>query len=304
MSSIVVAGSLNVDIALRAAKIPAPGETVRGGDLVIGPGGKGLNQAIAAARLGASVSIVGCVGDDSHSQIPLEALSLANVNVDHVHVSKDRPTGTALIVIEQASGQNAIAVAGGANGHLSTAHIGAAQKLIANADVLLVQLEAPEATVEAALHVAGSHGTIRILDPAPYRPIGDRLLTQVDFLTPNEREASQLAMFDVHDPESAARAGKRIRERTDAAVLITLGEKGCLWVCAEGETLIEAPAVPALDTTGAGDAFCGALAVELASGKSTEAAIARAVIAGAASTMGRGAAASMPTASELAEFGA
>lgn len=304
MSSIVVAGSLNVDIALRAAKIPAPGETVRGGDLVIGPGGKGLNQAIAAARLGASVAIVGCVGDDAHSQIPLDALSLANVNVDHVHVSTDRPTGTALIVIEQASGQNAIAVAGGANGLLSTDHIHAAEQLIANAGVLLVQLEAPEATVEAALALAGRHGTTRILDPAPYRPLGDRVLTQVDFITPNEGEASLLAGFDVIDPESAARAGKRIRERTDAAVLVTLGEQGCLWVCAEGETLIEAPSVAALDTTGAGDAFCGALAVELANGKDTEAAISRAVIAGAAATMGRGAGASMPTARELDELGA
>lgn len=302
MNEIVVVGSMNVDIALRAAKIPSPGETVRASDVQLGPGGKGLNQAIAAARLGAEVRMVGRVGEDRLADVPLAALNDAGVDTSRVASSRDRATGTAVIVIDEVSGQNAIAVAGGANGLLSPAQVAKAAPAFAAAKVLLVQLEAPPETVQAALDLACEHGLVRILDPAPYRPLADELLADVDVLTPNESEASQLAELDVCDVESAVRAGEKLRSRVGGDIVITLGQLGCVWLSGNDVVHIRAPQIEAMDTTGAGDAFNGALAYGLASGEPMRDALERAVVAGSVSTLRAGAAASMPTPEDLAPY--
>lgn len=302
MNEIVVVGSMNVDIALRADKIPSPGETVRASEVLLGPGGKGLNQAIAAARLGARVYMVGRVGEDRLADVPLAALTEAGVDTSHVTSSRDRATGTAAIVIEEASGQNAITVAGGANGQLSPGQISQAAAAFRASKVLLVQLEAPAETVLAALNLAGEHGLTRILDPAPYRPLSDELLAQVDVLTPNETEASQLTEVEVCDVDSAVLAGEKLRSRVGGDIVITLAQLGCVWMTASEVVHLEAPSVDAIDTTGAGDAFNGALAFGLASGETMAVALARAVAAGSASTLRAGAATSMPTREDLAPY--
>lgn len=302
MNEIVVVGSMNVDIAMRAAKIPSPGETVRASDVVLGPGGKGLNQAIAAARLGAEVRMVGRVGDDRLADVPRTALSEAGVDTRWVESSRDCATGTAVIVIDEVSGQNAIAVAGGANGLLSPAQVAGAAPAFASAKVLLVQLEAPPETVLAALELAGEHGLVRILDPAPFRPLADDFLARVDVLTPNESEASQLAELEVCDVDSAVRAGEKLRSRVGGDIVITLGQLGCVWISGNDVVHIPAPGVDARDTTGAGDAFNGALAFGLASGESMRDALERAVVVGSVSTLRAGAATSMPTPDDLAPY--
>jgi ribokinase len=299
---IVVVGSMNVDIALRATKIPSPGETVRASDVVLGPGGKGLNQAIAAARLGARVHMVGQVGDDRLAPIPLSSLEDAGVDTTFVESCTGLATGTAVIVVEEVGGQNAITVAGGANSLLSPERIRSAGSAFNGAKVLLVQLEAPNESVEAALDLAGEHGITRILDPAPYRALSDELLSRVDVLTPNENEASQLAGMDVVDRDSAAIAGRMLQERTNGDVIVTLAHLGCVWVSAKDVVCLDAPEVESIDSTGAGDAFNGALAFGLAKGETMARALRRAVVAGSVSTLRSGAAASMPTLEDLEPF--
>ena len=298
-NDIVVVGSMNVDITMRAPGFPEPGETLRASDVTLGPGGKGLNQAIAAARLGARVCMVGSVGDDALAEVALRAAMDAGVDTSHVACAKDATTGTASIVVDESSGENAIVVAGGANGLLSPAHVRTAEDTFRNAKVLLVQLEAPDETVDAALDMATQHGLTKILDPAPFRVLSDDTLRKVDVLTPNQSEASRLVGFDVTDTESAVRASRSLLSRVNGNVVITLGVFGCLWASASGEIHFEAKLVESVDSTGAGDAFNGALAQAIASDCSMIDAITQAVAAGTFSTLGHGAAPSMPTRSEV-----
>lgn len=298
MRDIVVVGSLNVDISLVAERLPQPGETVRGDGLTIGPGGKGLNQAVGAARLGGRVHMVGCLGDDLFAEIPARMLKEAGVESSAVSRLADHPTGAASIVVDQDSRQNQIAVAAGANRELSIEQVHDAIHLFRESCVLLVQLEAPAETVAAALTQARECKLIRVLDPSPLNRLGeldDELLRLVDILTPNEREAEQLSGVAVHDIESAAAAGARLHERTLGDVVVTLGAAGCVWTWASGFEHIPAPEVTAVDTTGAGDAFNGGLAVALARGLRLPAALVDAVYAGSAATRQRGAAKAMPT---------
>lgn len=296
----MVVGSLNVDISLVAERIPGPGETIRAGELAVGPGGKGLNQAIAAARLGARVHLVGHTGDDRFAEIPRAALEKAGVDATYVSALHGIHTGTASIVVERAGGQNAIAVASGANGQLRPEQVREAVAAFRASSVLLVQLEAPLETVDAALDQARELGLVTVLDPAPARELPAPLLRKVDVLTPNEREAELLCGLPVRAVESGAAAGARLRERTQGDVVVTLGERGCVWVSATGFEHVPAPSVNSLDTTGAGDAFNGGLAVALAEGLPLARALRRAALAGAASTLRRGAAAAMPSPEDLA----
>ena len=302
MRDIVVVGSLNVDVSVRGDRIPRPGETVRARDLVLGPGGKGLNQAIAASRQGGRVHMVGCVGDDRFAQVAKDALREAGVDASHVQPLPGEHTGTALILVEAESGQNAIAVAGGANQAVRPDDVRDAVAAFRASGVLLVQLELPTETVETALDLARENALITILDPAPARELSDGLLRKVDILTPNALEAELLTGVPVHDLESAAEAGRRLQERTLGDVLITLGAEGCLWVWPTGFEHISAPRVEALDTTAAGDAFSGGLAVELARGESIGGALRNALRVATASTLRRGAADSMPTCKEVEEL--
>lgn len=299
MRDVVVVGSLNVDLSLEAERLPRPGETVRAHDLAIGPGGKGLNQAIACARQRGRVRMVGRVGRDRFADIPETALRDAGVDATYVRAIDGAHTGTALIVVGP-GGQNQIAVAAGANRALAPGHVRDALAAFRASAVLMVQLEAPLETVDAALELARAHRLATVLDPAPALELPDTLLRKVDVLTPNETEAALLSGVPVRDVESAAAAGSRLRERTRGDVVVTLGERGCVWVSSTGFEHVPTPRVRAIDATGAGDAFNGGLAVSLARGEPLTRALRNAVRAGAASTLRRGAAASMPTAGEVA----
>jgi ribokinase len=296
---IVVVGSLNVDVSVRAEHLPRPGETVRASGLELGPGGKGGNQAIAAARLGGRVHMVGRVGRDAFADIPRSALEEAGVDTTCVHTTAETHTGTALIVVDEPTGQNAIAVAGGANGLLSPRDVRDAVAAFRAAAVLLVQLEAPLETVEAALALAAETRARVVLDPAPARALPDALLRKAQILTPNETEAETLSGLPVRDVESAAAAGSVLRDRMLGDVLVTLGAQGCVWVFASGFEHVPPPRVHAVDTTGAGDAFNGGLAAALARGESLAQSIRFAVRAGAAATRKRGATNAMPTLEDL-----
>ena len=304
MRDVLVVGSLNVDISVRADHLPGPGETVRADDLTLGPGGKGLNQAIAAARLGGRVHMVGRVGEDDFAEIPLRALRDAGVNTDAVAVAPGEHTGTALISVDATTGENAIAVAAGANRSVTAEHVADAIGAFRAASVLLTQLELPLETVRAALELAKQSSMRTVLDPAPYRELPDDLVRQIDVLTPNASEAAALSGRPVSDLESAIAAGTLLRERTGGDVVVTLGEQDCVWVSATGFQQVPAPTVCAVDTTACGDAFNGALGVALARAEPLAQALHAAVRAGSAAALRRGAAASMPARADVERLSA
>ncbi len=289
MRNIVVVGSLNVDISVQASRIPRPGESVRATDRVLGPGGKGLNQCIAASRLGGRVHMVGRLGDDEFAEIPERALADADVDTSGVARLAGSSTGLALIVVDRQSGQNTVTVDAGANREVTPENVLDAIGAFRASGVLLVQLELPVETVETALDLAKQHHLTTILDPAPARELPDALLRRVDVLLPNELEAEALTGIVVEDVESAAAAGGRLRERTQGDVFVTMGAQGCVWVSPTGFEAIPTTKVTPVDTTGAGDAFAGGLAVGLARGQSLAHAVRLALEVGTASTLQRGA---------------
>src|SRR5258705_7539371 len=285
MRAIAVVGSLNVDISLRVPRFVKPGETLRATALELGAGGKGLNPAIAAARLGGRVHMVGRVGVDPFAEIALAALRAAGIDATDVEsVVGERP-GLATITVDESTGQNQIAVAAGANRRVSVEHVRDALSVFRAAGVLLVQLELPPETVDAALELARANHVRSILDPAPVRELSDETLARIDVLTPNEVEAEALSGVRIGDVESAAAAGAVLQAKTRGDVVVTLGAGGCVWVHATGFEHVPAPPVRALDTTGAGDAFNGALAVALARGEPLSRALREAVRAGTAATL-------------------
>jgi ribokinase len=284
--SIVVVGSCNVDFIVPVAGLPAPGETVLGRDHLRAPGGKGANQAVAVARLGSPVTFVGCVGDDELAVTIRDALTEAGVDLTWLHEVPDTPSGIALITVAD-GGENTIAVSPGANARLGPAQLDAG--LLSSADVLLAQLEVPLDAVSAAVEAAG--GTV-LLNPAPARSLPAELLARVDVLIPNRSELGVLA--GAPEPTTIDEAAAMAKSLTGpSAVVVTLGADGALVVADEVEHV---PAVPvdAVDATGAGDAFCGALADALARGSSLLAATRWAVRVAAVSTTQRGAQTGMP----------
>jgi len=295
---IAVVGSLNMDLVARSPRIPQPGETIIGGDFQTVPGGKGANQAVAAARLGAQVSMVGRVGRDTFAGPLLD--NLATAGIDHSFVTQDpqAATGVALIVVDDA-GQNSIVVASGANMRLSPADVDRAEAAIAGADVLLLQLESPLETVTRAAEVARAHGANVILNPAPARLLPGPLLSLVDVLIPNESETALFTGLPVGDQAEAEAAAEVLRKTGVGTVILTLGERGALLVC-ESETVIS-PAfdVTPVDATAAGDAFVGGFAVALAEGRSLAEAVRWGNAAGALTTTKLGAQSSLPTRQDL-----
>src|SRR5262245_23455184 len=243
--------------------------------------------------------MIGRVGADPFAGIALAALREAGVDPSYVEVLASERTGVALITVDEATGQNQIAVAGGANKAVRPEHVRDALAAFRASGVLLVQLELPPETVDAALEQARACHVRTVLDPAPVRELGDATLAQIDVLTPNETEAEALAGMPVRDVESAAAAAAKLQARSGGDVVVTLGAGGCVWAHATGFEHVPAPVVRALDTTGAGDAFNGALAVALARGEPLSRALREAVRAGSASTLKRGAAAAMPTQADL-----
>jgi ribokinase len=287
-----------MDLVARAPRIPRPGETIIGGDFCTVPGGKGANQAVAAARLGARVSMVGRVGRDAFAQPLLDNLFAAGV--DHTLVARDpdAATGVALIVVDDA-GENSIVVAPGANMRLSPADVDDAESAIAAADALLLQLESPLETVTRAAEVAHAHGVTVILNPAPAHPLPDELLALVDVLIPNETETALLTDLPVGDLTEAEIAATALRELGVGTVILTLGERGALLAWEKGTGHFSAFEVTPVDTTAAGDAFVGGFAVALAEGRTLAEAVQWGNGAGALSTTKLGAQPSLPTRQEL-----
>jgi ribokinase len=260
---IVVVGSSNTDMIIRLERIPRRGETVLGGELLVAAGGKGANQAVGAARAGGSVAFVARVGDDMFGEQAIAGFIKDRIDVKHVYRDRNTPSGVGLIFIDK-GGENSIAVASGANARLSPADVKKASKLFADARVLLVQLETPLATVQAAALLAVQSGARVILNPAPARQLPDRLLRHVSILTPNETEAEMLTGIKLKSTTAVARAASRLRARGAQTVILTLGARGAFVADQSGTRIVPGFKVKALDTTGAGDVFNGALAVALA----------------------------------------
>lgn len=258
-NAILVVGSLNADLVVKAPRFPQPGETISGGDLQIIPGGKGANQAVAAARLGARVQMIGRVGGDNFGVFLVENLKSNRVDVSQIKTD-DSATGTAVIVVD-ANGQNSIVISPGANGNLSPADVNPASFL--NSNLILLQLEIPTPTVLHAAQQARAHRLTVILNPAPAKPLPAELLSNVDILIPNESELSLLTGLPVNDISSAEIAAKKILQQGVKTVIVTLGSKGALLVTDTQATHVNAWQVEAVDTTAAGDAFIGGFASKI-----------------------------------------
>lgn len=301
MSDVVVVGSLNLDLVVRAPRLPAPGETVPGGVFATFRGGKGANQAVAAARMGAAVRMVGRVGDDAFGATLREGLTAEGIDVRGVRVTANVASGVALITVDDA-GQNTIVIAPGANGALTPADVEESRPLLSGAKLLLLQLEVPVESVHAAARLARARGLSVLLDPAPAAPLPDGLLALTDALLPNEVEAAALTGIAIADLEAAAAAAAVLRRRGAGRVLVKLGARG-VWADL-GDRAFHVPgiAVRTVDTTAAGDAFAGALAAALAAGSSWETAVVRANAAAALSTTRAGAQASMPSRDDVESF--
>jgi ribokinase len=293
-----------MDLVVRTERIPAPGETVLGGVFFQLPGGKGANQAVAAARLGGAVTFVGCVGEDAFGDSLLAGLKSDGVDTSFVRRIGDTASGVALIGVD-AQGQNSIIVAPGANAALNVVDIEAARSAIESADAIVAQFEVPQDAVIRAMHLAVLEGVHTILNPAPFH-FGDRLsmalLSSIEVLVPNEHEAAAIL---------GVQPGKRIDYREAAvsllrfgpgSVIITLGNEGCIVADKHGVRAIPADEVDAVDTTAAGDCFCGALAVALAEGLSLDDAARFASAAAAISVTRMGAQPSMPMRGEVVGY--
>ncbi|MFG0332922.1 MAG: ribokinase [Maioricimonas sp. JB049] len=299
---IAVVGSINMDLVVRCERLPRPGETIIGIDAREVSGGKGANQAVAAARLGASVAMVGRVGSDGFGETLLGSLQAEGIHVNHVARTPDCSSGLAIVAVET-SGENAITVVPGANGRLSPEDVRAAADVIEAADVLLLQLEVPTESVIAASQIARAAGTRVILDPAPAPSEVPEKLLAVDLLCPNESEAAALTGLPVESEQQLQAAARRLATTSGAEVIITLGARGTLYHRHDGQT-VHVPAFPctAVDTTAAGDAFAAALALQLAEGSDVPAAIRFANAAGAIAASRHGAQPGMPTRDDVEQL--
>ncbi|AVR97541.1 ribokinase [Pseudoduganella armeniaca] len=292
---IVVIGSINMDLVLRVARMPLPGETLTGGAFRTIPGGKGANQAVACARLGRTpVAMVGCVGDDAFGATLRTALATDGIDVSHVSVLPGVATGVASILVD-AQGQNSIVIAGGANDLLTPALVDAALPLIARASIVVLQLETPLDTVRHAIAVAHGLGKTVVLNPAPAATLPAGVLAQVDYLVPNEIEAAMLLGADTAVQPAAA----ALRAAGCGNVLVTLGAKGVHASLADGSHDFPACAVDAVDTTAAGDTFIGGFVAALAAGADPASAIDLGQRAAAIGVTRHGAQTSIPYLNEL-----
>jgi ribokinase len=298
MKKIVVLGSTNTDMVVKATRIPAPGETILGGRFLMNPGGKGANQAVAAARLGGEVVFIAKVGNDLFGREARTLFAKEGIGTDYVLTDAEEPSGVALIMVD-AKGENCISVASGANGALSVEDIEVARGAIEKAGVLLMQLETPVETVLCAARWASAKGVPVVLNPAPACELPDELLQCLSMITPNETEAELLTGVKVTDETSTARAAKALCAKGVKRVVITMGSKGA-FVYADGEGMIvPAVKVKAVDTTAAGDVFNGALAVALTEDHPLAATISFAAKAAAISVTRMGAQASAPYRNEI-----
>jgi ribokinase len=298
---VVVVGSSNTDMIIKLDKIPVPGETVIGGEFSTAAGGKGANQAVAAARAGGDVTFIACVGEDMFGQESLDGFVKDGINTDHIIKQSKAASGVALIFVDK-KGENSIAVASGANFELTPDHIAQVSDVIKSADILVMQLETPVDTITAAAKIAKDNGVKVILNPAPAQALGDDLLECLSVLTPNEIEAEVVSGVKVEDDASAQEAARVLLDKGLDSVLITLGPKGVFAANRDGAKMVPGFTVDAVDTTAAGDVFNGALSVALCVNTSLDEAIRFANAAGALSVTKLGAQPSAPTRQEIEEL--
>ena len=303
MKRIVVIGSSNTDMVVKAPRLPAAGETVLGGEFMMNAGGKGANQAVAATRYGGRVSFVARVGDDMFGRQTLEAMREDGIDTSYVAVDREHASGVALISVN-AEGENSIVVASGANMALGREDIDRAAGEICAADVVLMQLEVPVSTVAYAAEVAAAAGVPVILNPAPAptEPLGAELLSRLEAITPNRSEAARISGIEVTDTGSARRAAEAIHAMGVRNVIITLGGEGSLVYDGVHFEHVEAVRVEAVDTTAAGDTFNGVLACCMAEGRTLAEAARMAGVAAAISVTRMGAQSAAPTRAEVEAF--
>jgi ribokinase len=295
---IIVIGSANTDMVIKADKFPAPGETIIGGHFFMFPGGKGANQAVAAARLGGEVTLVAKVGNDIFGKQAMSQLVQERINTDFMATDSALPSGVALITVD-AKGENSIVVASGANSSLVPRDIDRALSEISHAGVILLQHEIPLPTVVYAIRKSHEMGRKIILNPAPAYALPEDVPSRLYMITPNETESEILTGIKVHDEPSAYKAAQAMRKMGIQNVVITLGPRGAFVLTPRMQRLIPAPAVQAVDTTAAGDVFNGALAVGLSQKMPIEEAVSFACRAAALSVTRMGAQASAPYRHEL-----
>ncbi len=297
--SVCVVGSINMDLVVRTPRLPAPGETILGGPFETFPGGKGANQAVAASRMGARVSMVGRIGADDYGQSMRAMFVREGVDATAIRATAGTATGVGVIIVDERAGENTIVVAPGANARLTPEDVESVAGIVRSAAVLLVQLETPFETVEAAIRIARGAGRRVVLNAAPAGVVPEAMLRQVDLLVTNRGEAAMLTGGEAEDdPLTLARDALRLGP---AAVVVTAGPDGaCL---ATRDTSLRVPSIPvrAVDSTAAGDAFCGAVAAWLASGRSVEEAVRAGCVAGALAATRAGAIPSLPGRADVEE---
>jgi ribokinase len=298
---ILVIGSSNTDLVVRTARFPRPGETVLGSSFFMAPGGKGANQAVAAARLGAKVTLIAKLGADLFGQAAMQGLTKEGINTEAVLVDTVAPSGIAVITLDD-QGENHIIVAPGANMHLSAQDIMAQEILIRSHDLILVQLEIPLDTIAQIVLLAQKHQKKLVLNPAPAQDLPNSLLDGLFLITPNETEAGCLTATDPMTTGATRKMALNLLDRGVQNVIITLGEKGAFFISREQELQVSAPRVQPVDTTGAGDIFNGALAFFVAEGAPWSEAILHACRAASFSVTRLGAQSSAPTKTELLAF--
>jgi ribokinase len=303
MKKIVVVGSSNTDLIIKVPEIPRPGETLLGGEFKTFPGGKGANQAVAAARAGGEVVFIAAVGDDAYGQEAIRGYKLDNINTEYIKICKGVPSGVAMITIAD-NGENAITVAPGANTRLKPEDLEEAEEPFQEAEYLLIQLETPLETVQKAVELCGELHTKVILNPAPAAMLSEEILRMVTIITPNETEAESLTGIVVLDEQSAAESAEVLHRKGIKTVIITMGSRGAFLSDQDSgiRKLIPGFSVQAVDTTAAGDVFNGQLAVSLAEDKNLERAVLEAHGAAAISVQKLGAQSSIPRREETCYF--
>jgi ribokinase len=294
MSNVAVVGSLNMDLVVRVARTPQPGETISGSSFSMIPGGKGANQAVAASRMGADTLMIGCVGDDPFGRALADSLVESGVDIRHVAVCPGVSTGTATIIVEE-GGENRIIIVPGANGAMSVARIDDLADAIARAQIAVLQHEIPLAVNTRVVAIAHESAVRVMLNPAPAYPLDDDLLAMVDLLVVNEIEARALADHAVEGVASALEAAGKLHRRGAGTIVVTLGGQGAVVCSEDGRFHVPALPVEVVDSTAAGDSFVGGLAAALVRGDDLEKAVRYAVCAGGLAVTRLGAQPSIPT---------
>ncbi|MGB9681858.1 MAG: ribokinase [bacterium] len=300
-NKIIVVGSINMDLVIKTKRIPNPGETVMGESFYRAPGGKGANQAVAISKLGGNVHFIGKVGLDPFGNELTNSLVREGVDVEYLLQDENTPTGVALIIVDE-SGENTIVVAPGANMDLEREDIDKSKKLFSQAKILLTQLEIPLETVKYSLELARNFNMLSILNPAPARSLTEEILSLVDIITPNELELKTITGKDFSSEEEIVRSARSLLDYGIKATIVTLGGKGALCVEREDVFHISAIKVNPVDTTAAGDAFNGALALKLSEGSQLKEAVSYANVVAGITVTRKGAQPSIPYRKEVEDY--